>query len=145
MDSQLSFFPFSNSSGGLNIVSGTEAIAARILHLLLLQKGESLLYPDMGMAPDLFIPLSSESAYAFRYEAQQMLVKWGQRFREQGKDPGFKEIWVEATTDNGEIKLKITFTASYTDQTGSFVLDYQNLIQSRSDPSILLNSIEMLV
>lgn len=145
--SHLSLFPFSNSSGGLNIVSGIEAIASRILHLLLLQKGENPVFPEMGLAPALFIPLSDESVYAFQYEAQQMLTKWDQYFKKKGTGEGigFEQVWVKSETIDGKIKLRVTFTVNFSDYPASMLFGYQELIDSRSNPQALLNSMQLTV
>jgi len=62
--------------GELNIVSGVEAVTARILHLLLTRRGEDPIHPDMGLAPDLFAPFSFSAASALAYQTEQLLIEW---------------------------------------------------------------------
>lgn len=118
--SQLSFFPFANESGGLNIVSGVEAVAHRILHILLLQKGEDPLHPEIGMSPQLFTSLSDDSVDAFRDEAQKVLETWNQK-----GNIGFGQVWVDTTTVEGKIYLKVTFTVDDSDSNHVLTFDWQ--------------------
>lgn len=48
LGSQFSLYPPINSDNSLNIVSGERAVNARLLHLLLMRKGEDPLHPQLG-------------------------------------------------------------------------------------------------
>lgn len=73
------FYPSHNSIGGLNIVSGRSAIASRILHILLTRKGEDPIHPSLGIAPELFQPLSQYDPRYFVYQADQEIRNWNNR------------------------------------------------------------------
>jgi hypothetical protein len=74
-----SFYPSHNRIGGLNIVSGRSAIASRILHILLTRKGEDPIHPSLGIAPELFQPLSQYDPRYFVYQADQEIRNWNNR------------------------------------------------------------------
>lgn len=51
-------------------------VAGRICYVLLLQEGEDVLHPMVGIAPRLFDSLSSETSMYFVYHASKTLEKW---------------------------------------------------------------------
>lgn len=73
------FYPPHNSNAGLNIVSGRKAIASRILHLFLTQKGEDPIHPSLGIAPELFEPLSNYDPRYFVFYAEQEIWDWNRK------------------------------------------------------------------
>lgn len=72
----LSLFPLLNASGELNVVSGARQISSQIVHLLLMRPGDNPIHPDMGHAPDIFDPTSTQEAMFWQYESQQHILKW---------------------------------------------------------------------
>lgn len=60
----------------LNIVRGDRVVFNRILHFLLLQKGEDPLHPEMGAAVPLFYPLTDDRAEWVVYNLKQDLINW---------------------------------------------------------------------
>jgi len=129
--SQGSPFPFfrKKSSGGINIVTGVEAVATSIFYILLLQKGEDPCYPDLGMSPQLFTTPSSVDT--FRDEAQKALETWNKK----GKKTGFEKVLVETTTVEGTISLKITFTVDESGSSHVLTFGYWQLINLVTQPS----------
>jgi hypothetical protein len=107
LGSQLSLFPPHNYKGQLNIVEGQRAVAHRILAILLIRSGELPLLPDLGLAPELFTPLSDSSVYAFAYESQEVIMRWNQRAK-----MGIRSLNINPIVDNkkGEVTLQITFS-----------------------------------
>jgi hypothetical protein len=71
-----SLFPPDSERGGFNLASGTRKITADILHVLLLRQGEDPMNPTMGIAPELFEPMSNYSPQYFVYQAQQTILEW---------------------------------------------------------------------
>ena len=138
--SHVSCFPFGNESDGLNIVSGVRAVADSILYILLLQKGEDPCYPDIGMSPAMFAPMNDDSVYAFRYKAQKTLEYWNQK-----ANIGFKQIWVDTTTVDGRISLKVTFTVDFNAYGNVLTFGYWQLINAVSEKNVqgLLETVQL--
>ena len=136
--SQGSPFPFFRkpSSGGINIVTGVEAVATRILYILLLQKGEDPCYPDLGMSPQLFTTPSSVDA--FRDELQKDLETGNKKV-----NLGFNQVWVETTTIDGRISLKVTFTVGYSDDSHVLTFGYWELINSKKNAQGFEDTIQL--
>jgi hypothetical protein len=106
LGSQATFFPPHNQYGELNIVSGVEAVTARILHLLLTRRGEDPIHPDMGLAPDLFAPFSFSAASALAYQTEQLLIEWNDR-----ASIGIKQLQVTTSSplSEGNIDVSVVF------------------------------------
>ena len=104
---QTTFYPYENKNGEVNIVSGSEAVASRILHVLLTRPGEDPVHPTWGIAPDLFKPQNQDTAIAFVYQAQEILV----RINEEAKI-GLEALKVEVEDNGvatGKLSIKVTF------------------------------------
>ena len=108
LGSQTSFYPFDNGRGEINYVSGDRAIAARILHVLLTRPGEDPVHPNLGIAPDLFSPKNTDAAYAFVFQAQEVLLQWNQLAK-----IGLEALRVQviSPTTTGDITIEVTFRA----------------------------------
>jgi hypothetical protein len=135
--SHASCFPFfGNKSGGLNIVSGVEAVADSIFYILLLQKGEDPCYPDLGMSPQLFTTPSSVDA--FRDEAQKALETGNKKAK-----IGFNQVSVETTTIDGIPSLKVTFTVGYSDESHVLTFRYWKLINCTKNAQGFMDTIQL--
>lgn len=60
----------------LNIVKGDRVVFYKILHFLLLQKGEDPIHPEMGVAVPLFYPLTGDNAEWLVHSLRQDLTDW---------------------------------------------------------------------
>lgn len=60
----------------LNIVSGVEVVTAKLIHLLLIDKGDDPFHPELGFAPGIFEPKSSRSATKFTEDLAQAIQQW---------------------------------------------------------------------
>lgn len=76
LGNQVSLYPFHNRRGDINVVSDVWACASRILTVILTQRGEDKMHPDMGMAPELFKPLSHYSPNYFVHQMTAEISKW---------------------------------------------------------------------
>ncbi len=106
---QTTFYPYENERGEINVVSGSQAVGQRILHVLLTRPGEDPLHPNWGIAPDLFKPQNQDTAIAFAYQVQQILI----RLNKEAKI-GFEALQVEVDDTGiatGHLKIKIMFRA----------------------------------
>lgn len=72
------------------------------------------------MSPQLFTSLSDDSVDAFRDEAQKVLETWNQK-----GNIGFGQVWVDTTTVEGKIYLKVTFTVDDSDSNHVLTFDWQ--------------------
>jgi hypothetical protein len=70
-----SLFPPHNNRG-LNIVSGVNWISHQIISLCLTRKGEDLMHPDRGLAPDLFSPASDYDPEYLVYHLESEIRLW---------------------------------------------------------------------
>jgi hypothetical protein len=73
------FYAPHNPSSGLNIVSGVRAITSRILHVILTRKGEDPIHPSLGIAPDLFQPLSTYEPRYLAFHLEEAVMDWNDR------------------------------------------------------------------
>ncbi|MBW4514596.1 MAG: GPW/gp25 family protein [Timaviella obliquedivisa GSE-PSE-MK23-08B] len=71
-----SLWSATDDRGGLNIVSGDRKIAADIISVLLIRKGEDPVHPQYGLAPDLFEPLSNYAPQYWVHNAQNEIMRW---------------------------------------------------------------------
>lgn len=71
----LSFWPPYDDRGHLNLVAGERKIAHDIISVLLIQPGEVPHYA-LGIAPELFDPLSRSEAQYWAYNAQREILQW---------------------------------------------------------------------
>lgn len=70
-----SFWTPYDSATGMRIVSGEQLITHKIIFIFLTPKGKVAYHPTLGMAPDLFDPLSNYVPQYFIYQAEQELVR----------------------------------------------------------------------
>lgn len=70
-----SLFPPHNNRG-LNIVGGVNWIIHQIISLCLTRKGEDLIHPDRGLAPDLFASASDYDPEYLVYHLQDEIRRW---------------------------------------------------------------------
>jgi hypothetical protein len=61
---------------GFNFVQNLDKIASDIMTVCLTRKGDRPLYPDYGIAPDLFDPLSTYPVEYWLYHIQEEIIKW---------------------------------------------------------------------
>jgi len=108
LGNQVSLYPFHNRRGDINVVSDVWACASRILTVILTQRGEDKMHPDMGMAPELFKPLSHYSPNYFVHQMTAEISKWNTLAK-----IGLKALKIETTVyedyRNG-IAMQIWFT-----------------------------------
>lgn len=71
-----SFWPPSDEKGRLNIISDIRRPSHDIISLLLFQKGDDPLHPDFGLAPELFIPMSSYDPQYWVYNVEKEITDW---------------------------------------------------------------------
>ena len=71
-----SLWPSHSDREGCNLVSGTRKITSDILTVCLLRKGEDPIHPDLGLAPDLFEPLSNYAPQYWVYNVQNEIRRW---------------------------------------------------------------------
>ena len=76
---------------GFNIVSGARRVSHSIISVCLVKKGEDLIHPDFGIAPDLFDPLSDVDVEYVVYHLEQELRRWVE---------GYEQLQVAAQPDD---------------------------------------------
>ena len=81
------------SSRGFNRVSGARRVSHSIISVCLIKKGEDLIHPDFGIAPDLFAPLSDSDPEYVVYHLEEELRRWVEgwevmQVRAMPDDPG---------------------------------------------------------
>jgi hypothetical protein len=88
--SEWALFPPHNNWGGLNIVGSypddgntfdqaraiSHVVARRILVVLLMRPGESIFHVRLGIAPDLFDSLNSQTCSYFVYHCKEEIERW---------------------------------------------------------------------
>ncbi len=95
----LSLWPTANSYGEMNVVSGVRLLSSQIITVLLLKPGEDPLHPTLGIAPDLYEPLSNEVPTFFLYKAEETIRAWLGKFLDA--------LWVRTNRDRAFRENKI--------------------------------------
>ncbi len=101
-------FHSANFRGGLNVVNGTRAITSRLLTLLLTRKGEDPIHPTLGIAPELFEPLSYDEPHYLVYAIREEIQAWNKAAK-----IGLSSLQVEINSQNvytNEIYVFVSFT-----------------------------------
>lgn len=99
-----SLFPPHDEWGDLNILTGTRKITADILHVLLLRQGEDPMNPTLGIAPEIFEPLSNYAPQFFVYSVQEALRIWL-----KGQVEQFYIDFVRYRDSDNQIRVEIQF------------------------------------
>lgn len=109
LGNDLTFYPPVNSRGELNIVNGTRAIVSRLLTLLLTRQGEDSVHPTLGIAPELFEPLSYDEPHYLTTHIRQEIEAWNEAAK-----IGLTSLEVNINPQDvytNEIYIYISFTA----------------------------------
>lgn len=114
----ISLWPTSNKRGQLNVVGGIELLSSQIITVLLLKPGEDPLHPTLGIAPDLYEPLSNEVPTFFLYKAEETIQKWLGHFLDG--------LWVRTNSDRAfyenRIAIDVIFRPKQEPKEGAFYL-----------------------
>lgn len=73
--SALGLWPMETNQGTLRYVSGAEKIADEINSWMLIQPGEMMLAPGVGIAPELFEPISNSQPRFWCFQAHEAIIK----------------------------------------------------------------------
>lgn len=61
---------------GLNIVTGDRLTASLIISVLLIRQGEDAIHPTLGIAPELFEPISGYNPRLWSASAREEILRW---------------------------------------------------------------------
>ena len=117
------FYPSHNSSAGLNIVSGIRAISSRILHVILTRKGEDPIHPSLGIAPDLFQPLSTYEPRYLAFHLEEEIMDWNDRAKIGLAGVAVGVVIYEERYTNG-MAIEIQFTPENEDLVSTLTFGY---------------------
>jgi hypothetical protein len=73
--SALGLWPLETSRGDLRYVSGAEKIADEITSVMLIQPGEVVLHPSLGLAPELFELISNAQPRFWCFKAHEAILQ----------------------------------------------------------------------
>lgn len=131
-------FPPTTLKKQLNIVDGDRTVFMRILDFVLLRKGEDPLHPEMGVAVQLFEPLSSTPANFIVYHLKSELIKWN-----EWAAIGIKDLEVSVNDQQiytNSLEIRIGFSTIATGQATILTFgyyQYTNAILSNDFPPFL--------
>lgn len=127
LGSQFTLYPPVVEGNLLNITSGIRAVNARLLHLLLMHKGDDPIHPQYGFAADLFAPKSNRDPDFYAFQLTQLLTEINQKAK-----IGLESFRVDVVDEptSSSLEIKITYVPIFTKQHTSLAFGFWEYLEA---------------